>query len=178
MIDPASDSIVLIDFNVAYRAGIRKLGGRRRAGKWGERDDVKGVLVFLYEYVTRDPTLAQYWPHLVEEATLKNPAKWIKHPDAELDHDVADFYFELIAWVRNRRAEKPIVHWAEAPEPIDWPDLPAEAKHGMTEDTLDGQREAGVHLDWKRPRTSKIDSARRLLDGMPTRRTQRRRRKH
>ena len=84
-----------------------------------------------------------------------------------------------MAWVRKRRAEKPIVHWTEAPEPIDWPDLPAEAKHGMMKDTLGGQREAGVHLNWKPPPASKIDSARRLLarDGMPTRRTQRRRRR-
>ena len=52
---------------------------------------VKGILAFVYEFITRDPTLAMYDLGLVDEKGLEDPAKWIKHPDVELDHDVEDF---------------------------------------------------------------------------------------
>lgn len=52
---------------------------------------VKGILAFVYEFITRDPTLARYDLDLVDEKGLRDPAKWIKHPDVELDHDVEDF---------------------------------------------------------------------------------------
>jgi hypothetical protein len=48
-------------------------------------------LVFLYQYITRDPELGFYELHNVDEEPLKEPAKWVKHPDIELDHSVADF---------------------------------------------------------------------------------------
>ncbi len=44
----------------------------------------------MYEFITRDPALSK----VLEQANEKNcrdPAKWIKHPDVELDHDVEDF---------------------------------------------------------------------------------------
>jgi hypothetical protein len=162
LIDPTTDSIILIDFNDAYRVGLARRPGQPE-GKWDERDDVKGVLVFLYEYVTRDPSLARYWLHLVEEDDYKDPAKWIKHPDVELDNDVAEFYFELMAWVRRRRAGKQIGHYTEAPQPIDWPHPPAHRVERM-EYVVGRQREAGLpYLDWKRPLKAKLDPTRRLL---------------
>lgn len=48
-------------------------------------------MVFLYEYITRDPDLGFYKLHDVEDKAFRDPAKWIKHPDVDLDHDVADF---------------------------------------------------------------------------------------
>ena len=52
---------------------------------------VKGVLVFVYEFITRDPILASYNLHMVDEKDFEDLAKWTKHPDVELDHDVEDF---------------------------------------------------------------------------------------
>ena len=52
---------------------------------------VKGVLVFLYEYITRDPNLSFYQLNEVDDKAFKDPARWTKHPDVELDHEVADF---------------------------------------------------------------------------------------
>ncbi len=49
-------------------------------------------MAFLYEYITRDPKLGSgYVLDLVDEKGLHDPAKWIKHRDVELDHEVADF---------------------------------------------------------------------------------------
>jgi hypothetical protein len=49
------------------------------------------VLVFLYEYITRDPSLGFYELNNVDDKALEDPAKWTKHPDVEVDHEVADF---------------------------------------------------------------------------------------
>ena len=132
IVDQETDSIVLIDFNTAYRVGVEKRPreGLSSEGRWGVRDDVKGVLVFLYEYITRDPALTQYWLHLVDEKDVRDPAKWVKHPDAELDDDVAEFYVEAMAWARRRRAGRQMAHYSEAPEPLQWPAAPASALGG------------------------------------------------
>ena len=162
LIDPDTDSVVMIDFNTAYRIGLQKKGGWDGEGKWGERDDVKGVLIFLYEYITRDPSLALDVLHLLDEKDFKDPAKWIKHPDVELDDDVAEFYFELMAWVRSRRAREELAHYSEAPEPLDWPDFPADARERGH--TVGSRHSEGLpYLDWTRPSSSKLDPTRRLL---------------
>lgn len=49
------------------------------------------MLVFLYEYITRDPSLGFYELNNVDDKALEDPAKWTKHPDVEVDHEVADF---------------------------------------------------------------------------------------
>jgi hypothetical protein len=125
LINSASDSIVLIDFNEAYRVGVEKNGTNDHEGRWRERDDVKGVLVFLYEYITRDPALDEHYVlHMLNEKDFIDPAKWIKHPDVELDEEVAEFYFELMAWVRGRRrARHQMKHYTKAPQPLEWPQL-------------------------------------------------------
>ncbi|KAK3311370.1 uncharacterized protein B0T15DRAFT_72646 [Chaetomium strumarium] len=148
LVDPETDAIVLIDFGEAYRIGMK--------GKWGERDDVKGVLVFLYAYITRDPALQFYILHEVDEKECFNPAKWCKHPDVELDDDVAEFYFELMTWVRGRRAGKQITRYTQAPEYFDWPPPPPEPHP----DDWDNEE---YRLEWLRPRSSKLDPTRRLL---------------
>ncbi len=117
MIDPDTDSITLIDFNTAARVGVVRRGRSRDfEGEDPSRDDgtltriwlrafstladclsdlllylVKGVLVFLYEYITRDPNLSFYQLNEVDDKAFKDPARWTKHPDVELDHEVADF---------------------------------------------------------------------------------------
>ncbi len=47
--------------------------------------------MFVYEFITRDPILASYNLHMVDEKDFEDLAKWTKHPDVELDHDVEDF---------------------------------------------------------------------------------------
>ncbi|KAG7285726.1 hypothetical protein NEMBOFW57_008020 [Staphylotrichum longicolle] len=161
LIDPETDSIVLFDFNTAYRVGVKKEGGLDNEGKWGERDDVKGVLIFLYEYITRDPALKLYWLHMLDEKDFRDPAKWIKHPDVELDDDVAEFYCELMAWARSRRAGEQLTHYTEAPEPLDWPSLPEEAR--LIDNVANRHKEGLPYLHWTRPLLSKLDPTRRLL---------------
>jgi hypothetical protein len=169
MVDPAADSLVLIDFNVACRAGTVKQGSSNPEGKWGERDDVKGVLVCLYDYITRDPTLKDtgeppfyaYMLQQLDEKDFLDPAKWIKHPDVKLDHDVAEFYFVLMDWVRKRRAGKPLARYTDAPEHLEWPQLPARDTVALR---ASKERAAGRPvLEWRRPLWSKLDPTRRLL---------------
>lgn len=164
LIHNKSDSIVLIDFSEAYRVGVEKNGTSAHEGRWGERDDVKGVLLFLYEYITRDPALdEQYMLHLVDEKDFMDPAKWIKHPDVQLDQEVAEFYFELMAWVRGRRrARHQMKHYTEAPQPLEWPQLPARTETLMF--SVGQRRHAGLaHLEWRRPPASEVDPDRHLL---------------
>ena len=166
IIDPDSDSLVLFDFNHAYRVGVSKHDGLCNEGKWGERDDVKGVLLFMYELITRDAALgSQYQLHLFDEKNFTDPAKWIKHPDVELDAPVADFYFELMAWVRRRRAGKQLTHYTQAPEHVDWPDVPDLEKWATKSSfSVAHRRKLGLPcVAWERPASSRVDPARRLL---------------
>ncbi|KAK4121449.1 hypothetical protein N657DRAFT_673734 [Parathielavia appendiculata] len=167
IVDPDTGSIALIDFNLAYQARLTKQGPRDREGKWAERDDVKGVLVFLYEYITQDPTLAGglYTLNEVNETKSMDPAKWAKHPSVELDKKVADFYSELMAWVRHR-AGKQLTRYTEAPDHFEWPSAQeVEKKQGRCIlYSVAERRRAGLpHLSWRRPPSSMLDPTRRLL---------------
>ena len=164
LIDSESDSLVLIDFGDAYRIGVEKRGSRDSEGRWGERDDVKGVLLFLYEYITHDPALDEHYRlDMVNEKDFMDPAKWTKHPDVELDDEVAEFHFELMAWVRGRRrAGHQMKHYSEAPQPLEWPNISARAET-LTFSVRD-RRDAGLpFVDWRRPPASDVDPTRRLL---------------
>ncbi|KAK4150439.1 hypothetical protein C8A00DRAFT_36975 [Chaetomidium leptoderma] len=162
MVDPDTDMILLFDFNFAYRVGVSKGGSKMHERKRGERDDVKGVLVFLYEFITRDPILERYALDLLDEKDYKDPGKWVKHPDVELDDDVAEFYFELMTWVRQRRAGKQMAHHTEAPEHLDWPDIP-EKTETMGYMACE-RRVAGLpFLEWQRPSLATLDPTRRIL---------------
>jgi hypothetical protein len=176
IIDPDTDSIMLMDFNVAHRAGVgpTKCRGTAEEAKWAGRDDVKGVLVFLYEYITRDPALTAqagvYDLDKVDERPFIDPAKWVKHPSVELDDDVAEFYFELMAWVRRRRAaggddDSQLTHYTEAPEPLEWPSVKEVQDQGRCKPyPVAARRSAGLpYLSWRRPPASKLDRTRRLL---------------
>jgi hypothetical protein len=155
MIDPETDAIVMIDFDNAYRVGLTRGSSPFSEGEWHGRDDVKGVLIFLYEYITRDPALKPYALHFCNEKDFWEPAKWIKHPDVDLDNDVAEFYFELMAWVRRRRASKQLAHHTEAPQHLEWPEWCPTKRAGPN---------VGLpYLEWRRPCPSKVDPDRRLL---------------
>jgi hypothetical protein len=164
VIDSESDSLVLIDFGEGYRIGVEKQGSQHNEGRWGERDDVKGVLVFLYQYITRDPALEEhYMLDEVNEKDFMDPAKWTKHPNVELDDEVAEFHFELMAWVRGRRrAAHQMKHYTEAPQPLEWPPLPERAED--LKFIVGERRKAGLpFLEWRRPAAADVDPTRRLL---------------
>jgi hypothetical protein len=168
IIDPATDSIVLIDFNTVARVGVTPRNWRGCEEQYDGCDDVKGVVLFLYQMITRDPALGDpaeggYDPQTLDEKDFISPAKWAKHPDVELDSDVADFYFELMAWVRRRRAAKPMRHYTEAPKHLDWPDI--DSYDEMAMEYIHCQRySAGLpYLDWRRPAKHQVDPNRRLL---------------
>ncbi|KAK0726557.1 hypothetical protein B0T21DRAFT_274169, partial [Apiosordaria backusii] len=159
IIDPDTDSIVVIDFGMAYRVGLPKTESKRTEGELEGRDDVKGVVVFLYEYITRDPAIGpRYILNQVDESNLMDSAKWVKHPSVELDAEVAEFYSELMTWVRRRRTGVQLTHYTQAPEHLEWPDVA---------DTLGGlwkRRKAELwSLDWRRPPSARLDPTRRLL---------------
>lgn len=163
IVDPATDSIVLIDFNWASRIGVKGLTGQEgEEGPWQNRDDVRGVMVFIYSLITRDRAFRDRRPDSTDEKTIKNPAKWVQHPDVELDDDVAEFYFELMAWVRKRRAGRQMVHHTEAPQCLNWPNAPFDANR-MRYVTWDESADGLACLDWRRPPASKVDPTRRLL---------------
>ena len=164
LVDPDTDSILLFDFNFATRLGVTKPRGLSSEGRWPGRDNVKGVLVFLYEYITRDPALSRYMLHMFYEKDYLDPAKWIKHPDVRLDSPVADFYLELMAWVRRRRAGTQLMHYTEAPEHLDWPDVLELTKGQQMQYTLAERISDGTpFLNWKRPSKSRLDPKRQLL---------------
>jgi hypothetical protein len=119
--------------------------------------------MFMYEFISRDPALElHYMMHEHDEKEFKDPAKWVKDRDVELDADVAEFYFELMAWIRKRRAGKKLAHYTEAPEHIDWPNLP-ERVRTMGYFYCERRRTGTPYLEWTRPATSKLDPTRRLL---------------
>jgi hypothetical protein len=162
LVDPETDSIALIDFNVACRVGV-KSSGRYAENEYPGADDVKGVMVFLYRLITQDPADELFRVSLVDERDIRDPARWVKHPSVELDAGVEDFYFELMAWVRQRRRDRGAMkHYTEAPGPLDWPRAPFD--RGRMEYVIGGRHVQGVpYLDWRRPPSSKVDPARCLL---------------
>ncbi|KAG7285179.1 hypothetical protein NEMBOFW57_009800 [Staphylotrichum longicolle] len=168
IVDPATDDLVLIDFNVSCRVGTVRQGEKNPEGKWGERDDVKGVLVCVYDIITRDPSLKDtgqppFYAYMLQQLNEKDflePAKWIKHPDVQLDHGVAEFYFVLMDWVRKRRAGRELAHYTEASKHLEWPPPPLQRTvHRAAEERAAGR----PILEWQRPLWSKLDPKRRLL---------------
>lgn len=53
LIDPSTDSIILIDFNLATRVGVKKNAYWGSEGEMDWGDDVRAVMFFLYRYITR-----------------------------------------------------------------------------------------------------------------------------
>lgn len=162
VIDPDTDSIVLIDFSSAARAAVTEKGGPLQGDIRGA-DDVKCVALFLYAYITRNRLNTDSGNYLdVDEKDILDPAKWIKHPDVQLDHDVADFYFELMAWLRGRRADERAMRVPEPTEPVVWPNLPGDSiARGYP---LGRRKELGLAcLEWTRPASVHVDPERRLL---------------
>lgn len=166
IIDPDTDKLVLIDFGLSCRQdGVRS--------SW---DDLKGVVAFLYQLITRD---ARYEYRLQDDAEetsllLRDRGRWAKHPDVVLDHDAGAFYDELVAWLNKRRARQP----KPPPRQITIPPKPEvhlkdeirfhELGHMQGMDLCDESRRMRLKygrpaLTCRRPFPSEVDPARRLL---------------
>ncbi|KAK4197117.1 hypothetical protein QBC40DRAFT_286200 [Triangularia verruculosa] len=160
IIDPDTDSIVLIDFNFASRLGLPISTSLYVEGTREGQDDVKGVAAFMYEYITRDPALGQdYALGEVDESSVMDSAKWVKHPSVELDAEVAEFYSELKTWVHRRRTGVQLTHYTQAPEHLEWPSIQTQSRAPR------GKRgkPACLFLNWGRPSSAQVDPTRRLL---------------
>jgi hypothetical protein len=79
-----------------------------------------------------------------------------------LDHNVADFYFELMAWVRRRESLKPMRHFTEAPKHLNWPEAPYDRER-MDYRVGDRHKDGIPYLEWKRLASDKVDPKRCLL---------------
>lgn len=171
-INPDTDSILLFDFNWAAGVGQTQKDGYKTVKP--ARNDVKGVMYFMYLIITRDPKYSVWQLDFVEEDVLEDRERWIKHPQVQLDDDVSAFYDELMAWVRTRRGHSPLAHHTQATRHIEVPIPPKPPR-----DEVEGGRGANLAgvvtpcqsrlaagrpvLNWQRPPKAKVDKCRRLL---------------
>ncbi|KXX75703.1 MAPK/MAK/MRK overlapping kinase [Madurella mycetomatis] len=170
VIDPATDSLVLFDFGTAARIGYGAKGERHmEALSYLEnRNDVKGVVLTVHEIITRDPLYKGSKLHdLYETDILAGPEKWIKGEDVELDPglDAADYYHELMRWVRDRRS-RAITHYTEASQYIDWPTAMVTSPDQLRSYDYQQAKEYNQPwIEWTCPRTAHLDHSRRLGAG-------------
>ncbi|KAM0439694.1 hypothetical protein ACHAPT_000787 [Fusarium lateritium] len=115
LINDATDSLMIFDFNFSSRIGV--------PGYETARNDVNGALFTMYEFITGDNTVraVRHEEQNVSEIERKD---WVKHPDVQLDRPVSEFREVLRKWSEERRAGKQMTTYTDAPNFIDWPDLP------------------------------------------------------
>ena len=185
LIDPATDNLVLFDFNFSAMIDVvsdwTKKTEKDYTGQRVDRDDVKGVMFALHDIITRTYIDQVYYLHLVDEKDIEPPEKWVKHPDVQLDHPVSEYYDTLMTWVRRRRSGPQVTHYTQATEHITYPacipildfytieekipGCPYPRTHflGRSHTRSDAALAGVNHVAWERPPTSKIDRSRRLL---------------
>ncbi|KND94644.1 hypothetical protein TOPH_00756, partial [Tolypocladium ophioglossoides CBS 100239] len=115
VINEATDSLMLFDFNFSARIGQREYSKAR--------NDIKGVLFTMYEIITSNGDLRAI-RHEDQDVSVIEHADWVKHPDVLLDHPVSEFRKVLKEWCEKRRAGKQITVHTDAPNFLDWPPLP------------------------------------------------------
>ncbi|KAL7918878.1 hypothetical protein ACQKWADRAFT_302785 [Trichoderma austrokoningii] len=115
LIDDATDSLMLFDFNFSARIG--------KPGYSEARNDIKGILFTMYEIITRNDDLRAVRHEDQDVSTIEHE-DWVKHPDVLLDHPVSEFRQVLNEWCEKRRAGKQIATYTDAPNFLDWPPVP------------------------------------------------------
>lgn len=83
--------------------------------------------------------------------------RWQQHPQARLDHPVADFRSVLDSWINSRRQAQHVSHYTEASEYIDWPALKPPPQDDLDDFVPDS---TGYHCDM-----SVADPAHSNVDG-------------
>ncbi|KAK3360711.1 hypothetical protein B0T25DRAFT_447782, partial [Lasiosphaeria hispida] len=128
LVDPDTDNLLLTDFGMAAMVGQaadergHDFAGRVPSAERAQRNDVKGVIIFLHEIITRSAFYSEILD--VSEADMERRDKWAKHPDVEFDRDIDVFCQEMMAWVRKRRSSGAQMQEAAYPERICWPPRP------------------------------------------------------
>ncbi|KAK0723617.1 hypothetical protein B0T26DRAFT_706984 [Lasiosphaeria miniovina] len=165
-ISDTTGSILLCDFAFSAQIGTVRHGQSVYLGEIPRCNDVKGTMFFLYYLITRDPQYSRYLLSDVDENTIMDRPKWVKHAGVELDYDVDTFYNELMAWVRKRRDSPKLAHYTLAPRHFEIPDPPEDGMEGwyLGRSHTMREMEAGrTTLSWERPPASKWDKSRKLL---------------
>lgn len=116
LIDPATDDLLLLDFNFSARIGTR--------GHFNDRDDVKRVIFILYETITRDEHFREVPHERQNPAHVQTVRTWPQHPNSLLDHPVEEYRSFLDRWVKVRQEVTRISVRTEAQEPLEWPSFP------------------------------------------------------
>ncbi len=99
LIDPITDNLLLFDFNHSAFIGFTSHVTQERLGKMDPvMEDIRMVMFVAFCMITR------HIHHSQDKDDIMAPDKWVKHPDAQLDHDVSVYYETLMSWVRKRRA--------------------------------------------------------------------------
>lgn len=174
LVDDATDSIRLFDFN--YAARIDTSAHVEEEEYREDRNDVKGVIFTLYEIITRDDSF-----HDVDHSQQNPdnlPQEWIKHPDVQLEHPVRMYRQVLEEWRQRRTDDQRGA--GESSEAINWPTRPklplrtinAKDIHGRPltqiaeisfERRQDVRDSGGKVLRWERPPREHLAEGDRLL---------------
>ncbi|KAF5026385.1 hypothetical protein F66182_1513 [Fusarium sp. NRRL 66182] len=177
VINEATDSIMLFDFN--YAARINHYGTLGEGEHYIQhRNDVKGVIFTVYEVITQDSSLRDK-PHAEQNLDhLEN--EWVKHPEVKLDHPVASYRFLLQEWRKRRAVDLSTVQPSDFPRAIDWPSRPEPPSKtvnaidllgrpyvrivdGLIERRKDVRDRGDKVLNWERPPQKVVDTGIRLL---------------
>ncbi|KAH7240129.1 uncharacterized protein BKA55DRAFT_706620 [Fusarium redolens] len=150
LINEATDSIMIFDFNFSIRS---------EEPSYSEaRNDIKGEQHVL-EIEQKD---------------------WAQHPDVQLDRPVSEFREVLREWSKKRHAGKQITAYKNAPNFIDWPDTPelpsfevviyyggkptTELQVRWSTERKMRLEQSKTVLNWQRPPQSKLKPGDRILE--------------
>jgi serine/threonine protein kinase len=174
LVDEATDSLMLFDFNFASR--IDKSVREFREGYREDRNDVKGVIFTVYEIITGDNTLRSV-PH-EQQRIASTGGAWKQGSGVKLDRHIEDYRVVLFDWVERRQtgvesAQKPSysLKWPPWPEPpsktIRDVDLQGNS-FSYSADQIQEKRsvllEKGERvLSWERPPQDSLKTGARLL---------------
>ena len=130
------------------------------------RNDVKFVVLTLYEIITREFCFRlEFYPEELDASEFMEKPEWEKHNDVQLDSPVEKYRRVLADWVEKRaEVDKKVDHFSKAAEPLNWPplDLPPEMAQDESPFRRRGwYRSALLHegisfLQWARPPTAAL----------------------
>jgi hypothetical protein len=171
VIDNSTDSLMIFDFNFSVHFGD--------PGYIEVRNDIDGAIFTVYEIITRDDKLRATY-HKEKNMAEVEQKDWLQHPDVQLDHPLSEFREVLQKWSQQRRAGKQITGYKEAPNYIDWPDLPqpepsdfvlyydnvpvTEKKVLWCHQRKDMLNDGKTVLEWQRPCQSSLKPGDRLVE--------------
>lgn len=106
---------------------------------------------------------------------------WIKHPNVQLDHPVAEFRRVLDQWSTERRKDANRINiYKDAPNYIDWPEIPqpppsevvinyttgpvTKSKILWSWERRDLLEQGKTVLNWQRPAQTKLKPGDRILE--------------